>query len=108
MSLRTTQTIRVAFNAGEWSPLMDARLDLDKSLLAARTMKNAMIDTQGRATRRPGLHGVYGCDGRTVALVKNSPGFPSRRWEGFSQDYEVAAEFAYEATGWESFDEVAP
>jgi hypothetical protein len=50
-----TQKSQVSFNAGELSPLLDARIDLDKSNNGCRQLQNAIIETYGAARRRPGL-----------------------------------------------------
>lgn len=48
----------VSFNAGEWSPLLDARVDVEKYSKACRQLENAIIETYGAARRRPGLRYV--------------------------------------------------
>ena len=53
-----------AFNAGEWSPLLEGRQDLAKYLIALRRMRNFYPKVQGPAIRRPGT--------RYVATVKDS------------------------------------
>lgn len=53
-----------AFNAGEWSPLLDGRQDLSKYAIALRRMRNFYPKVQGPAVRRPGT--------RFVAAVKDS------------------------------------
>lgn len=52
-----------AFNAGEWSPLLDGRQDLAKYSIALRRMRNFYPKVQGPALRRPGT--------RYVAPVKD-------------------------------------
>lgn len=42
------------FNAGEWSPDLYGRIDLDKYRNACRTIENFVLLAQGPATRRPG------------------------------------------------------
>ncbi|MFO0253731.1 MAG: hypothetical protein ACK52V_06415 [Betaproteobacteria bacterium] len=42
------------FNAGEWSPLLLGRQDLEKYSRALQVCKNAVLLTQGAWTRRPG------------------------------------------------------
>lgn len=44
----------VCFNAGEWSPSMDARLDLPNYRKACRIVRNVIPSKQGGVTRRPG------------------------------------------------------
>jgi hypothetical protein len=53
-----------AFNAGEWSPLLDGRQDLSKYAIALRRMRNFYPKVQGPAVRRPGT--------RFVSAVKDS------------------------------------
>ena len=53
-----------AFNAGEWSPLLEGRQDLSKYFSALRRMRNFYPKVQGPAVRRPGT--------RHVAEVKDS------------------------------------
>ena len=42
------------FNAGEWSPELYGRIDLDKYRNACRAIENFVLLAQGPATRRPG------------------------------------------------------
>ncbi|WP_374656116.1 hypothetical protein [Dongia sp.] len=42
------------FNAGEWSPELRGRIDLDKYRNACRRIENFVLLAQGPATRRPG------------------------------------------------------
>jgi len=44
----------VSFNAGEWSPRLDARIDLEKASSACRRLENFLIESYGSARRRPG------------------------------------------------------
>lgn len=44
------------FNAGEWSPELYGRIDLDKYRNACRHIENFVLLAQGPATRRPGTH----------------------------------------------------
>lgn len=44
----------VAFNAGEWSPKLDARIDLEKYNLACLQLQNFTLLPYGGAVRRPG------------------------------------------------------
>jgi hypothetical protein len=53
-----------AFNAGEWSPLLDGRQDLSKYPIALKRMRNFFPKIQGPAMRRPGT--------RFVEQVKDS------------------------------------
>lgn len=52
--------IQNSFNAGEWSPLMAGRIDLDKYPNAVEQLENIVIDPRGPAVFRPGLKYVAG------------------------------------------------
>lgn len=45
----------MAFNNGELSPRLDARVDLEKASLSAKRMENMVMHQHGGAKRRPGL-----------------------------------------------------
>lgn len=45
----------VSFNAGEWSPWLDARTDLEKYASACRTLENLIVTPYGGVRRRPGF-----------------------------------------------------
>lgn len=47
-----------SFNSGEWSPLMEGRVDLDRYGSACRTMENFIPLVQGGAQKRPGFRYV--------------------------------------------------
>ena len=49
-----SRPVRTSFTAGEWSPLMQGRVDLQKYLQAAAVMENVIIQPQGGFMRRPG------------------------------------------------------
>ena len=53
-----TQVSLVSFNAGELSPYLDARIDLEKYKSGCRQLQNAILETYGAARRRPGLQFV--------------------------------------------------
>lgn len=44
----------LSFNAGELSPKLDARMDLDKYSSGCRILENAFVEPYGAAVRRPG------------------------------------------------------
>ncbi len=50
----------VGFNAGEWSPALHARVDLDRYARACAEMLNFLPAAQGAAIRRPGTRYVAG------------------------------------------------
>jgi hypothetical protein len=47
--------VKTNFNAGEFSPLLNGRTDLDRYYNSCRTMKNCVPITLGSATTRPGF-----------------------------------------------------
>lgn len=55
MARGRTQKSIVSFNAGELSPFLDARVDIDKYSNGCRQLQNATILSYGAAVRRPGL-----------------------------------------------------
>ena len=50
----------IKFNAGEKSPLVDARSDIEKYSAGARIIENMLPLTYGVVERRPGLQYIYG------------------------------------------------
>src|SRR5882762_6081185 len=58
------RVIQNAFNAGEWSPLLEGRSDLAKYHSSGKTIENAICAKFGGVSRRPGTH--------FVAEIKNS------------------------------------
>jgi hypothetical protein len=58
------------FNAGEWSPDLYGRIDLDKYRNACRAIENFVLLAQGPATRRPGTQFIAGTkDDGAVRLI---------------------------------------
>ena len=49
-----------SFNGGEWSPLMDGRVDLEKYGKAVKRLENMVIDPRGPAVYRPGMKYIAG------------------------------------------------
>jgi hypothetical protein len=47
-------SIKLSFNSGEWSPLLNARIDLDRYEHACQRLENFLIMPYGGALRRPG------------------------------------------------------
>lgn len=47
--------IRYSFNAGEWSRLLNGRMDLDRYSASCRQLKNAFVYNEGPMSRRPGF-----------------------------------------------------
>lgn len=54
MARGITKKSIVSFNAGELSPLLDARVDLDKYSSGCRKLQNAITRSYGGVNRRPG------------------------------------------------------
>lgn len=54
----------ISFNAGEFSPKLFSRMDLEKSGAACRVLENMIVESYGQAKRRPGTKflGVAGGD----------------------------------------------
>lgn len=63
-------TIVTNFRAGELSPRLEGRIDLDKYGEAAQTLQNMLVFPQGGATRRPGTYYAGAAkDGGKVRLM---------------------------------------
>lgn len=81
-----TKLIQNSFNAGEWSPLLDGRTDLQKYGSAAKTLLNLICYKHGGIYRRPGT--------RFVAEVGDST-HPARLIPfQFSSDQAYVLEFS--------------
>lgn len=53
----------IKFNGGEYSPLIDARSDIDKYQAGCRVLENMISRIYGPATRRPGTKYIDTCNG---------------------------------------------
>lgn len=63
-------TIVTNFRAGELSPRLEGRIDLDKYNEAAQTLQNMLVFPQGGVTRRPGTYFAGAAkDGGKVRLI---------------------------------------
>lgn len=64
----------VTFNAGELSPLVDARSDVDKFRAGCRILENMIPRIYGPAERRPGTKYIATCDGvaRVIPFIYSS------------------------------------
>ena len=80
------QSIRnlVSFNAGELSPLLDARTDIEKYGKGCRQLQNAVLETYGAARRRAGT--------RFVAEAK----FSNRKCRLLEFEFSIATQFVIE------------
>src|SRR5215471_17877866 len=50
----STPVIQTSFNAGEWAPALNARVDIQKYHSGAALLRNFFVDYRGGATTRPG------------------------------------------------------
>jgi hypothetical protein len=50
----SSPVIQTSFNAGEWAPELNARVDLEKYQSGAALLENFFVDYRGGATTRPG------------------------------------------------------
>lgn len=57
----STPVIQTSFNAGEWAPALNARVDLQKYHAGAALLLNFFVDYRGGATTRPGTKYVLQC-----------------------------------------------
>lgn len=62
--------IQTSFNSGEWSPALNARVDIAKYHSGAALLKNWFVDYRGGATTHPGT--------RYIATSVNNGAFPPR------------------------------
>lgn len=53
-----SRTSLLSFNAGEWTPKLEGRVDLPKYKASCRTLENAFAEVYGIVTRRPGMRYV--------------------------------------------------
>lgn len=66
---------RISFNAGELSPWLDPRIDMDKYRMGCRQLQNMRPTIYGGAIRRPGTEycgasGSTGADSRLIPFVR--------------------------------------
>lgn len=55
------QVIQTSFNTGEWSPNLNARVDIAKYHSGAALLQNFFVDYRGGATARPGTKYILQC-----------------------------------------------
>ena len=63
---------QLSWSAGEWSPLLDARVDNPKYRHACRQLQNMIVMKQGGATRRPGTRYVGTAKYASNFVVQNN------------------------------------
>lgn len=63
--------IKPAFSAGELTPALHSRVDLEKYTQGAKTLKNFIVHPQGGASNRPGLRYIATAkfDGKQVRVI---------------------------------------
>lgn len=96
---RATHT-QTSFNGGEFSPLLEGRVDLQRYASSCKTMKNFLPTISGPAEKRPGTHFAGAArtrgDGST-AVTKLIP-FQFSVDQAYVLEFMGGAEFAY--NGW--------
>src|SRR6516162_6913386 len=69
----STPVIQTSFNAGEWAPALNARVDVQKYHSGAALLRNFIVDYRGGATTRPGSRYIlptrYGSSGYQTRLI---------------------------------------
>ena len=53
--------VQASFNAGEWSPALFARVDIQKYHSAAALLENFFVDYRGGASTRTGTEYIIQC-----------------------------------------------
>src|SRR6516164_4316256 len=67
----STPVIQTSFNAGEWAPALNARVDVQKYHSGAALLRNFFVDYRGGATTRPGTRFV--CPALSNGVVRLIP-----------------------------------
>lgn len=67
--------IQTSFNAGEWAPKLNARVDLQKYHSGAALLRNFFVDYRGGATTRPGTKFINQARSTTVRLIPFTASF---------------------------------
>src|SRR6516162_2751233 len=65
----STPIIQTSFNSGEWSPALNARVDIQKYHSGAALLRNFFVDYRGGATTRPGTKFIQQAKSNTVRLI---------------------------------------
>ena len=63
----SVHTLQSSFNAGALTPLMDARVSVEKYEAGCRILENFIVETHGPLSRRPGLEYLGRCQSDAVA-----------------------------------------
>src|SRR5258708_34250167 len=61
--------IQTSFNAGEWAPALNARVDLAKYHSGAALLRNFFVDYRGGATTCPGTKYILQGRSTTIRLI---------------------------------------
>lgn len=77
----------ISFNAGELSPKLDARTDLEKYGAGCRTLQNAFVEPYGAAIRRPGMQ--YVASTKTAGTKAKLIGFKFSTTTNFILEFGV-------------------
>src|SRR3974390_3107186 len=72
----STPIIQTSFNSGEWSPALNARVDIQKYHSGAALLRNFFVDYRGGATTRPGTRFIQQAGSTAVRLVPFQASFP--------------------------------
>jgi hypothetical protein len=61
--------MQTSFNSGEWSPALNARVDIQKYHSGAALLRNFFVDYRGGATTRPGTRFIQQAKSNSVRLI---------------------------------------
>src|SRR6516225_9197746 len=67
--MAATSILQASFNSGEWSPALNARVDIQKYHSGAALLRNFFVDYRGGATTRPGTKYIQQAKSNTVRLI---------------------------------------
>ena len=81
--------LQASFNAGEWAPALNARVDLQKYRSGAALLENFFVDYRGGASSRPGTKYIIQCrdSAHTVRLIPFKASFSVGYILEFGQNY---------------------
>src|SRR3974390_3535439 len=83
----STPVIQTSFNSGEWSPALNARVDIQKYHSGAALLRNFFVDYRGGATTRPGTKYIQKANSNTVRLIPFQASFAVTYMLEFSPGY---------------------
>lgn len=100
MSRQNSGTVRLAFNSGEFSPLLDARPDIERSGAACRELLNMAPTDYGAAKRRAGTVFVaYAREGAAPPQPEPEPPDPGSSLSGVANAVAIDALGDFVAAG---------